>query len=427
MNSGGPRLGYIVSRYPLVSETFILRELLLLQAGGSCLTICALRSVRGARHERTALLPVAFTLSPWSPRTWAAHGRRLRRQPWRYLSTLALALWCNASDLNLLAGAVVYWAQAVALAEEFERAGIEHIHAHYATHPALVAWIVHRFTSLPYSFTVHAHDLYCHRAMLARKVAAASFVVPISELNRRVLSQLPMPARARPMPVIHCGVELDRYEPRPPRTVGPLRLLTVGSLQAYKGHRFLLEALALLRERLAFECVIVGAGPLAGRLRRQARRRGLVDRVHWRGACTELEVRRELLRADLFVLPSVRAFDGQAEGIPVALMEAMASGLAVVASRLSGIPELVGHGREGFLVPPGDATALADAIFLLSDGQLRQRMGRAGRVRVEREFNLVANVGTLAQHFQRSAGEPATAASGQRCGASAGALPEGAA
>ncbi len=186
-----------------------------------------------------------------------------------------------------------------------------------------------------------------------------------------------------------------------------LRLLSVGSLQAYKGHRVLVQACAQLRDRgVRLHCRILGGGGLAPALRRQIAALGLHAQVELAGAVTESEVAAALAQADVFVLPSIVAPSGQMEGIPVALMEAMAAGLPVVASRLSGIPELIRDGCDGLLVPPGDAEALAQAVLGLADAGERRRLGAAAQQRVRAEFELTANVGQLARLWQ-AAGEAA--------------------
>ncbi|HUX66055.1 MAG TPA: glycosyltransferase family 4 protein [Terriglobales bacterium] len=408
-------LGYVLSRYPLLSETFILREMWELERQGHRLRVYPLRRVRGRRHARVAALRAPVWWAPWLG-PLGCHLRWLRRRPGAYLGTLAAALWHNRSDANLWAGAVAYWGKAVAIAERLERDGVEQIHAHYATHPALVAYVAHRLTGIPYSFTVHAHDLYCHRAMLGQKAGRASAVVCISRFNRDLLRRrVPEPRAA--VEVIHCGVECAAYAAQAaarraaPAAGGALRLLAVGSLQPYKGHAHLVAACAELRRRgVALECRIVGGGGLQRALRRQIVGLGLEAQVRLDGPGTEDEVRAALAWAQVFVLPSVVvARTGKMEGIPVALMEAMAAGLPVVASRLAGIPELVEDEAGGLLVAPADARALAAALLRLRDPELRRRLGQAGRRRVEAEFELAASVARLARLWSAPArpGPPA--------------------
>lgn len=396
---------YVVSRFPLLSETFILREICELERQGQALRVYPLRAVgRGPRHQRLERMRAPVWVAPWW--SWGCHWRRLRRQPGRYLRTLAEVLGQNRSDLNLLAGAVAYWGKAVAIAEQVEQRRIEHIHAHYATHAAMAAYVAHRLTGVPYSFTVHAHDLYCHRAMLQCKLQAARCVITISQFNARLLAAYQPPGQApTPIHVVRCGVESAGGAPGPrvaAEKEAPLRLLAVGSLQRYKGHRHLIAACARLRGRLPFILRIAGGGGLRRRLERQIRQCGLEVEgapggVQLLGAVTEDEVAELLRWADVLVMPSVvDPRSGQMEGIPVALMEAMAAGLAVVASRISGIPELVRDGANGLLVEPGDEAGLAGAIERCQDRALRRRLGAAAQVAVAAEFDLATNVSKLA-------------------------------
>ena len=392
------KLGYVLSRYPLLSETFILREMWELERQGQQIAVYPLRPAANPgrkSHPRAQGLRARVWRARWLEA--GSHAYWLRRRPLRYLATWAQALWHNRGDFNLELGALAYWGKAAAIARQAQRDQIDQMHAHYATHPALVAWVVGRLTGIRYSFTVHAHDLFCHRAMLGQKIAGASAVVAISAYNWDRLEAARPQGAATPIRVVHCGVEMPPGRRGRRRAGRELRIVSVGSLQAYKGHRYLIEACDRLRRRgVGFACRIVGGGRLEATLRGQIARLGLEDWVQLAGAATEEEVAAELERADVFALPSVRmAGSGQMEGIPVALMEAMAAELPVVASRLSGIPELVRDGVEGWLVRPGDAAALADGLMRLRDADLRARMGEAGRARIEAEFSLAASITQL--------------------------------
>jgi glycosyltransferase involved in cell wall biosynthesis len=408
-------VGYVVSRYPLLSETFILREMWERERAGHQVFVYPLRRVTtGPRHERTRALRAPVWVAPWMQ--VGCHVRRLRRHPLRYCAALAAVVSGNLGDWNLLAGAIAYWNKAVAMAERMERDGIEVVHAHYATHPAMVAYVVERLTGIGYSFTAHAHDLYCHRAMLGEKLARARSAVTISEFNRVYLERARAAGKkATPIHVVRCGVEWERYEAMarerwqrwreaPPGT--RLRVLAVGSLQPYKGHRHLLTACAKLRARgLRFECRLIGEGRLRPTLERQIAALDLAGEVRLLGARTEHEVWDWLRWADVFAMPSVvDESTQQMEGIPVALMEAMAAGLGVVATRLSGIPELVTSEQNGLLVSPGPTIAeeLAAGVWRMRDAGVRERLARAARQ--TRGFDLATNVRRLEQVLGSDAG-----------------------
>jgi glycosyltransferase involved in cell wall biosynthesis len=187
--------------------------------------------------------------------------------------------------------------------------------------------------------------------------------------------------------------------------VAPFRVLCIGTLHEVKGQRYLIEACRLLAERgVELECHLVGDGPDEAALKQQAAEAGIAEQIRFHGRRSRDEVAALIAEADLLAAPSVPTADGRREGIPVVLMEAMAGGVPVVASRLSGIPELVEHERCGLLVPPRDAAALAEAFARMqADPQLRRRLSAAGREKVTREFDVAANAELLAARFHAGA------------------------
>jgi len=283
-----------------------------------------------------------------------------------------------------------------------EADGVQHVHAHFANHPAAAAFIIHRLTGIPYSFTAHGSDLHMDRHMLREKVAEAALVVPISNYNKEMILADAGEQYRDKVEVIHCGVDTRVFQPvtRPPHD-GPLSLLCIGTLHEVKGQTYLIEACRLLTERgIDVVCRFVGDGPDHQMLAEQIAKAGLSDRVELLGRRTREQIAELLRNTDVVVTPSVPTKSGKREGIPVVLMEAMASGVAVVASGISGIPELVDDQVSGLLTPPRDAAALADALEKLQrDPELRQRLGKAGREKVLREFDLTTNARLLIERF----------------------------
>jgi glycosyltransferase involved in cell wall biosynthesis len=280
-----------------------------------------------------------------------------------------------------------------------EKESVTHVHCHFANHPATAGLIVHRLTGIPFSFTAHGSDLHRDRRLLREKVHEAERVVAISDYNRRLIGDECGSAAERKVTVLHCGADTSLFNPRARlQRTGRLELACVASLEEVKGHRHLLDACRLLVDRgVEFDCRLVGDGPLRAALETRIAELDLGRHVHLDGPRPRLEVAEILGGADLAVCPSVFTAQGDREGIPVALMEAMATGLAVVASDISGIPELVDDGETGLLVPPGDPRALADAIERLhGDPALRARLGDAARARVEHDFDLRRNAAALA-------------------------------
>lgn len=406
------KIAYLVSWFPARTETFILRELQQVERLGGAPVVYALV---GARED--AVHPGA---EPFIARTrYFKHASRevlsanlhwLRRSPRRYLGTWARAIAGNLRSPGFLARALYTLPKAAAVAREVEATGVEHLHAHWATHPALAGWAVHRLTGIPWSFTGHAHDLYVDRTMLRQKLQSAAFAVTISEFNRELLRSWYGPELARKVAIVRCGIDGEQFRPRTgghPRA-GPFTLLCVASLRDYKGHPWLLQALSLLKRRgHAVRLLLVGDGEDRLALCEQVARAGLAPEVSFLGHQPSDRVAELMRESDAVVLPSIVTSAGKMEGIPVCLMEALACELPVVATRLSGTPELVKDGETGLLVPPADAGALASAVErLIRDPALRARLGRAGRQHVLAEFELRANAEKLYEMFMDGSAAP---------------------
>ncbi len=419
MPGAGPRrplrIAYLMSRFPKATETFILYEILELGRLGHHVSIHPL-VVERATIVQPGAERLMLRVVPFHPGSWAVLRSQLhwlRRRPRAYLGAWLAATRGTLRSPKFLARSLVVVPFGAHVARTIERAGIDHIHAHWATHPALGALVAARLTGRPYTFTAHAHDIFVDRSMLEQKIREAAFVVTISDYNRRYLRELVGPIVDERVTVIHCGADPSvfsaspspadagpRADDRGPR--GPLRLLVVASLQPQKGHRIMLDAMALLRSRgIEATARFVGEGEERPALEAAIGRLDLRDRVALVGAVPRDRVASELADADVVVQPSIVLPSGKTEGIPVALMEALAAQRAVVASDLSGIPELVRDGETGLLVAPGDAPALADALGRLdADPALRKRLGLAGRQLVLAEFDLRVNAAQLAARIE---------------------------
>lgn len=413
------RLAYVVSRFPVASETFVVRELNVLEDDhGVQIALLALFPPGRAFVHPDAQRWVGRVRKPGWAASLAAAGYWLRRRPLASLRTVAVVMSAYARNPRLLLRALVTVGLAFEHARTLERESIGHVHAHFATYPALTAWVCHRLTGVSYGFTAHAHDIYVSQDNLARMVREAAYVVTISDFNRRFLARFGGDV-STPVHVVHCGIDPERYlfRPRAPARGSVARALCVASLQEHKGHRVLLTALADGPGTERIELDLVGDGPLRGELEELTVRLGLSDRVRFLGEQDEPAVTRLLDAADIFVLPSIRARNGQMEGIPVALMEALASGVPTVATRLSGVPELVQDGVTGLLSEPGDARQLAQALArVLADGEGAIARARAGRQLVEREFDVRRSGAVLAALFSRVPGASLRTGSGARTG-----------
>ena len=390
-NSTAPfRIVYFVSLFPCWSETFIVREINALIELGVDIRIVSLKPATEAmvQSDAKALLDRVVYHPPWHvalPRVVA----QLLKHPLREskdMFDLVLQLSKRPSDL---AKSLVVWWRTLALLPVIRRMAPDHLHAHWATFPSTAAMWSARRLNVPFSFTAHAHDIFVNDHLLAEKLKRAAFGVTISEFNRQYLASNISPIARACMRIVHCGVVPADFafqpEGREPRSI-----LAVGRLDEIKGFVHLVGACELLAQRgVAFDCRIVGEGPLRLALQQRIDAAGLGQRVRLLGAKPQEEVRQHLSRASVFVLPSVVTSLGDRDGIPVALMEAMAVGLPVVSTRVSGIPELVLDGVTGLLADPGDPEGLAQSIErVLNDPDAAEGLARRARSKVVEDFDV---------------------------------------
>jgi colanic acid/amylovoran biosynthesis glycosyltransferase len=400
-----PAVAYVMSRFPKLSETFILTEILELERRGVRVEVYPLLRERErlVHPEAQAVTARARYVPFLSPAVLSSQVHWLARRPRAYLGALRDVGRGTFGSLNFFAGGLAIFPKVAHAARLMKADGVTHVHCHFANHPALAGLVIHRLTGLPYSFTAHGSDLHVERRMLLQKVEEAAFVTTVSRYNRSLIVAECGERVGDKVHVVHAGVDTALFTTHrnghPPR--GPLRVLCVGTLHEVKGQAHLVDACRLLAEQgVEFSCRLVGDGPDRTLLERRIADAGLADYVVLVGARTRTEVAAELAAADVLVAPSVRTKAGKREGIPVALIEAMSSGLPVVASDLSGIPELVEDGVTGLLAAPGDAAALAAALRALhEDRSLGPRLGAAARQRVLAEFDSERSVEQLVRHF----------------------------
>ena len=405
-----PRIAYVFIQFPKITETFNLREMLQIEKYGARLDMFSLIEPgrRAVVHPEARDLARRTRYSPWffSKDLLRANLHYLFRSPGRYLKLLARLLSGSASQPVTLAKTLAIFPKCVFFSYEAGRLGLDHIHATFASHNATCAMVISALTGIDYSFTIDAYDLFVETALLRLKIRRARFLTTISRFNTRVISERYGQAGLKGAHVIYRGIDLDRYKPpSPPRhraPEDPFEIVCVASLQEKKGHVFLLRALARLRDQgRRMTCVLVGNGPLRKRLESEVQGLKLGGVVTFTGDRTQEEVIARLQRADCFVLPSIITRGNRMEGIPNAMMEAMACELAVIGTSISGLPELVEPEKTGLLVPPEDDAALASALARLQDDpELGRRLGRAGREKVAEDFNLDINIMKLWRLYQ---------------------------
>lgn len=401
------RIAYLMSRFPKISETFVLYEIVALEELGFHVEIFPLVREREPVQHREAerLAKRAHDVRLASRAVLAAQLHWLRRRPDAYLAAWGAALRGNLRSPRFLIRALAVVPLAATFAWRMEELSVGHIHAHWATHPALAAYVASRLTGIPYSFTAHAHDIYVDRPMLEEKIRRAAFVVTISEFNRRFLQHLYGRLATDRVVVVHCGTDTSLFHPPEVRTQGPWTIVCIASLQPQKGQTHLIEASRqLVAEGVDLRCLLIGEGETRAMLEDQIRDAGLEHRVQLLGHQPRHRVVQLLAAADVVAQPSIVLPSGKMEGIPVALMEALAMERPVVATDISGVAELVEHDVTGLLVAQQDAPGLADALRRLHrNPDLGARLGRAGRQRVVESFDLTRSARQLAERFGETA------------------------
>jgi colanic acid/amylovoran biosynthesis glycosyltransferase len=393
------RVSYIIGTYPSLTTTFIDREIEELIEGGVDLAIVSIRRPRGdlSETQRTLQRRVSYLL-PANPVGLAlAYLRALLLQPVNSLRLLIYLVTRKHGQASRLRTVLHYLTGLYAAHKLANRRGVP-LHAHFVDRAATVAFVASRLLGSRYSVTAHANDIYVNPVLLPEKVEQSAFVVTCTEYNRRHLESVLGKSLSAKVIRIYHGLDLAGFRPGPEADAGEDPwLLAVGQLKEKKGLRYLIDAVAALAARWpALQCEIVGEGPLRGDMERQIVELGLADRVRLAGALPHPEVVTRYARRPIFVLPCVVATDGDRDGIPNAILEAMAMELTVIATPISGIPEVVHDDETGILVTPADVPALAEAIGrALSDPPLRDRLGKAARRLVVDQFEQRASAQRL--------------------------------
>ncbi len=399
-------IAYVVKAWPRLSETFILNEIISLEKLGVPIRIYSVKDPDpGPAHSKVAQVRAKVTYlalrSHWK-QAIAGNLRLLCRRPGQYLRILAHVV--AAKFLRRRFGPPRHFFQAAYLADNLSREPVGHLHAHFASTPARVAMLAHRLADIPFTFTAHAKDIYLSDSQVLRgKIEEARAVVTCTEYNRSYLLNQYGSLADRKVHCIYHGLDISQFQFRSRQIVGNAKpvILSVARLVEKKGLEDLIAAADILRRRgRVFQVEIIGSGPQRETLKAQAKHLGLADRVKLAGAQAHDAVCLAYQRASIFVLPCVVASNGDRDGIPNVLLEAMASGVPVVSTPISGIPELVDPEINGLLVPPHDPTSLADAIErLLTSQELRDRLARAARAKVEASFSLEASARQLLAAF----------------------------
>ena len=435
-------VAYVVKGFPRLSETFIASEIYRLEQAGIPLRLYVLKPVedheRGARHlvvgrirAEPVYLPATSSFSGLSRTRWLARNLPAFLPPLRRIARrrpLGLLRAGRAALADALRARAFWWSLprkvflrelllGIALADRLLEAGdVRHLHAHFAHGSTTVTWYASRITGVPFSFTGHARDIYTEKlnpgGLLPRKIQAARFVVTCTEANRRHLRELGDGADVHR---VYHGLSVDfarilaESAPEQARN-GRFRVLSVGRLVEKKGFDVLVEAVGILADRgVPVEAVIVGhRAPLepevGPQLERAIAELGLDGRVHLLGSMTQAQLFEEYRRASAFCLPCRVAGSGDRDGIPNVMVEAMACGVPVIGTEVSGLPELVVSGRNGLLVPPEDPGAVAEALVrLYREPDYARELGREAEKTVRERFDGERLATELASLFREAA------------------------
>lgn len=391
-----PRIGYVVKRYPRFSETFIVNELLAHEAAGTEVEIFALRHSNDT-HFQDAISRVR------APVTYLAHTGLKAKDIWETMREFSV--W----PVRLSAGLSSAWHadvvdvyQGMLLAQEVMNRGIEHLHAHFATSPTTVARIAAHLAGIGFSFTAHAKDIFHDDVVpenLIAKLNDADAVVTVSDYNLEHLRKLSLQSDPK-IVRIYNGLDLETFDFQRPVDRAPL-VVAVGRLVEKKGFKYLVDACASMRDDgREFECRIIGTGPLEADLRSQISQLDLNDRVTLTGALPQQEMRKVMRTAAVHAAPCVVGEDGNRDGLPTTLLEAMALGTPNISTDVTGIPEAIRHNETGLVVPQHDSKQLAGAVgALLDHPDIGVRLALAARCLIEDQFDIAKSTRSLRELF----------------------------
>jgi glycosyltransferase involved in cell wall biosynthesis len=402
------QIGYLLRSYPRLSQTFILNEILALERIGVSIQVFALTNP----HEKVVQMQVDQVQAPVHYLDEDIQPRSLRNMlhenaqiAWLhlkgYLRSLVYIAANRGIDKGYTAGnrwecflQAVHLTYLLILNERSTGKKIDHLHAHFAHDPALIAYLVHRIAGIPFSFTAHARDLYqVPEKALTDRIRRAKAVITCCNANVEYLNRI-APSQQSKFSLVYHGVNLKDFQPGSNTGTGstlkdPL-ILSVGRLVEKKGFQDLLQALLIVKRRgEGFQCVIYGDGPLGKQLTAWINEHGLAPQVKLMGDCTQQELISIYQNATLFILTPVQTEDGDRDGIPNVIVESMAVGLPVITTAVSGIPELVENNQNGLLYQPHDVEGIASGIIeLLRNAEKRRQLGSAASKKVAEQFDI---------------------------------------
>jgi colanic acid/amylovoran biosynthesis glycosyltransferase len=396
------RIAYLINHYPAVSHSFIRREILALERQGHDVLRISVRGwneIPPGKEDQIEHARTRFVLRRGIAALALAFVRVLFSHPIRLAKALGLTWRLSRQADRPLPVHLIYLLEACVVVSWLRVEKTEHLHAHFGTNPAEVAMLVRELGGPPWSFTAHGPEEFDKAKFIAlpEKIRRAKFVVAVSSFGRSQLFRNVSHDHWHKIKVVHCGIEPAFYEGASAEPAAERRLICVGRLCEQKGQLLLIEAARQLSHRgVGFELVLAGDGEMRRDLETLIARYGLEKQVRITGWISSDQVREEILAARALVLPSF------AEGLPVVIMEAMALRRPVISTFVAGIPELVGPGEHGWLIPAGDVEALASAMqaCLDSSPETIARMGDLARIRVIERHDVGKEAGKLIDLFR---------------------------
>jgi glycosyltransferase involved in cell wall biosynthesis len=415
------RLGYLYSRYPVISQTFCDAEMLALERLGVELAIGSIYPpLTSLRHEHISRLraPIHYAPPQEILRIWEKNAKTAGTWP-RDLVDHHQRKYGPGAKAGQRARNALYFA------DFFARNNVDHVHVHFANRAAHTALFLKEISGIPFSVTAHGQDFMKDLGsddLLREICAAAEFVAAETDYSRELLCQR-CPDSAAKIHRVYNGIDLERFPTPSYEAVRPEaalantfgvatyqlpRIISVGRFVAFKGFEHLIDACAeLARRGFDFVCDIIGDGPLRDAIEAKIESLNLSSRINLLGSLSQGAVLEKLRAADIFALASVTDAQGASDVFPTVILEAMASACPVVSTRLAGIPELVADGETGVLVSPGDTSALTEALAqFLCNREMRLRYARAGRTRIEQHFRIEHTVAPLLKLFETAVKSP---------------------
>ncbi len=416
------KVAYILHRFPYLTETFIMREIDCLRRLDVDVEIFSLlRPRHSVIHDQAHEL---LSLTHYSPFvSWSivkAQLFYLVRSPWRYLNALRNVVRQSAREPGVFLRSMVLFPKSVSFARSIKAQQFDHIHSHFVWIDAIAAGVVSDLTGITFSIHPHAFGLFGrNQKSVKNELEHAAEVVTISEYHRNYIQRLCPDMDPDRIHVVYCALDTELLKPEKRRSDAstPMRILSVGRMVEKKGFEYLVAACHNLAERgTEFECHIVGSGSGKEQLQKQIHELGLQDHVHLVGSLSQEQILDYYRESDIFALPCVIARDGDRDGIPVVLMEAMACEVPVVTTPVTGIPDLVTDREAGLLVEERIVEELTGALTeLISDGDLRRRLGARGRQIIVEKFEIRKNIEKLAAIFRHASGKPMDGSGSDAC------------